>query len=143
MKPDFTLVRDALPLDRLNCARIRQWLADDADLGGWSRSHPGAIRPHRLATLIQYQIWEAHDVTLAAVRQRLNLGRQVDPPRQIDYWVKIKIEKQPDEEVEVQTRTRFSLTSNERICAEIYITGGADDRAITDGAVPLRRRADS
>ena len=142
MKPDFTLVRDALPLERLNCARIRQWLADDTGLGSWSRTHPGAIRPQRLAALIRDRIWEAHDVTLAAVRERMLQGGQVDGVRQADYWVKIKIERQPDDEVELLTRTRFSFSANERICAEIFIAGGPGDRCISDGPVPLRRRLD-
>ena len=143
MKPDFQLVRDALPLERLSGSRIRQWLADDSELGGWSRTHPGAIRPQRLAGLLRDRIWEAHDVTLAAVRERLHRDCRAEPPRQTDYWVKIKIETQPDKEVEVRTRTRFSLSSNERICAEIFIAGAAGDQRITDGAVPLRRRSEA
>lgn len=141
MKPDHTLVRDALPLERLSCALIRQWLADDADLGAWSRNQPGAIRPRQLAALIRDRIWEAHDLTLATVRQRLEGGGDGQQIRQADYWVKVAIEKQPDQEAKVVSRTRFSLASSGRICAELQIVGGGRDRPITAGPVALRRRA--
>jgi hypothetical protein len=143
LKPAYTLVRDALPLERLSCARIRQWLADDTDLGSWSRTEPGAIRPQQLAALIRDRIWEAHDVSLATVRDRLDRADEAQQPRQAEYWVKVEIEKQPDKKARVLSRTRFSSTPNGRICAEICIVADHGNQTLTDGPVPLRRRGET
>lgn len=139
MRAALTLVRDTLPVERISCARIRQWLANDERLGGWSRAAPSAIRPQRLATLIRDRIWEAHDVTLGAVRERLGsgTGKGLDG---VDYWVRIEVEIEPDKEVELISRTRFTMAPNGRLRAEIGLASGTAQVPITEGPVPLRRR---
>lgn len=138
LKPAETLVRDALPLERLSCARIRQWLAEDGGLGSWSRNESGAIRPHQLAALIRDRIWEGHDVSLATVRERLEADERPIP--HADYWVRVDVEKKPNDEASVLSRTRFSLTQNGRICAEMWIVAQDVEQPITEGPVQLRRR---
>lgn len=139
MRPDYTLVRDALPFERLSCARIRQWLAEDTDLGCWSRTSPRAIRPQHLAALIRDRIWEAHDVPLATVRGRLEREGDDKQAPYVDYWVKIEIEKGANEGSKLLARTRFSLTTGGRVRAEICLAAKSGEHCLTDGAVTLRR----
>lgn len=142
MKPALTLVRDALPLERLNCTRIRDWLAAGGAIGAWSRTAPAAIRPQRLATLIRNRIWEAHDVTLGSVRDRLARVSQADDHGSVDYWVRLEIEVEPDQEIELCSRTRFTIRPSGRICAEIALMEGNLEHPVTEGPVSLRRRDD-
>lgn len=142
MKPGLTLVRDALPVERISCARIRQWLASDEGLGGWSRAGPAAIRPQRLAALIRDRIWEAHDVTLGTVRERLERG-PAQGSGEVDYWVRLEVEVEPDKEVEVVSRTRFTMAPNGRLRAEIGLASPDGEQPITEGPIPLRRREEN
>jgi hypothetical protein len=139
LKPGLALVRDTLPMERISRARIRQWIDGDATLGDWSRAAPAAIRPQQLATLIRNRIWEAHDVTLGAVRERLE--RQASKGSDsVDYWVRLEVEFEPDKEIEVISRTRFTVAPSGRLRAEIELTSGDGAQPITEGPVPLRRR---
>ena len=137
MKPALTLVRDALPIERISCAHIRGWLAAEPVLGDWSQAAPGAIRPQRLATLIRDRIWEAHDITIGSVRKRLAAADAA--PAGLDFRVSLDVEIGPDQDVAVLSRTHFTLGPSGRIRAEIQLKSALGEHPITDGPVPLRR----
>ena len=139
MNPALTPVRDTMPIERISCARIRQWLTGDSRLGDWSRAAPGAIRPRRLAALIRDRIWEAHGVTLGTVRERLE-RRLSQGSDSLDYWVSLEVEIEPDKEIEVVSRTRFTLAPDGRLRAAIGLARDGGEQPITEGPVPLRRR---
>ena len=138
MKPALTLVRDALPMDRISCARIRQWLADHRGLGDWSRGR--LVRSAAAAAaLIRDRIWESHDVTLGTVRDRLD--RQLSTGAElVVYWVRLEVEIEPDKDIEVVSRTSFTLAPSGRLRAEIGLVSPNGEPPITEGPVPLRRR---
>lgn len=126
-------VRDALPIGRISQSRIRQLLSRDTELGGWSRGASGAIRPGRLSALIRERIWEAHDISLTAIRTRLPRCSGSTLVYRIDVEVDIG-----DRYLKMFSRTRFSRSSRGSVCAEIDLTIGTESDSITGSSILLR-----
>jgi hypothetical protein len=126
-------VRDALPIERISYARIRQLLSSDEEMGGWSKGSQGAIRPGRLAMLIRERIWNAHDVSLDAIRARLPRGTDTA----LVYRVEVEVDV-GDRYLKMVSRTRFSRSARGSICADIDLSIGAASDSITGSSIVLR-----
>lgn len=132
---DRSDLRDLIPEASLQLAQIRSLLDQDHDLGSWSRSHPRAIRPHRLAMLIRRCIWEAHDLQLSAVRKRIKDSNDGTA----DFRVSVAVDV-GGRDVLVDSHTRFDCRTGNRICADMELKLGGAVRRITSGSIRLDQR---
>jgi hypothetical protein len=128
-----TLIRDILPPARISTSRIRNLLSPGTGLGKWSLGQAGAIRPARLARLLRKRIWEAHDISVGAVKQLLEGA----PSGVRTYRVEVEIDTGSDY-LAVVSQTHFRQTSRGSLCADIDLIVDETPEPITNSTILLR-----